>query len=79
MDRLSVQTLIRDGNSLYRFLSILLEDEFQYNRLRQKAVEYVCVVSEGQVIHKPTTILLVKLRVTEVYVFYTFLANTITR
>jgi hypothetical protein len=33
MDRLSVQTVIRDENCLFRSL-ILLEDEGQYNRLR---------------------------------------------
>jgi hypothetical protein len=40
VDGLLVQTVPRDGNSLFRSLRILLEDEGRYNRLRQKAVGY---------------------------------------
>jgi hypothetical protein len=39
MDVLLVQTVLRDGNFSSRSLSILLEDEGHYNRLRQKAVQ----------------------------------------
>jgi hypothetical protein len=39
MDRLSAQTVAKDRNCLYQSLGILLEDEGQYNKLRQKAVK----------------------------------------
>jgi hypothetical protein len=38
MDRISVQTCAKDRN-FYSEFSILLEDEGQYNALRQKAVQ----------------------------------------
>jgi hypothetical protein len=39
MDGLSVWTVTRDGNCLFQSLSILLEDESRYNKLRQKAAQ----------------------------------------
>jgi hypothetical protein len=47
---LSVQTVARDGNCLFRSLSIMLEVEGRYNRVRQNVVQLVRVVSEGQII-----------------------------
>jgi hypothetical protein len=41
MDGLSVQTVAKEGNCLLRSLSLLLEDEGQQSRLRQKAVQYM--------------------------------------
>jgi hypothetical protein len=35
----------------------LLEDEGLYNRLRQKAVQYVYVVSEGQIVQPKASVL----------------------
>jgi hypothetical protein len=41
MDGLSAQTVARDRNCLFQSLSLLLDDEGQHNRLRQKVVQYV--------------------------------------
>jgi hypothetical protein len=38
MDGLSVQTVTKNGNCLFKSLSSLLDDEVQYNRLWQKAI-----------------------------------------
>jgi hypothetical protein len=35
----------------------MLEDEGLYNRLRQKAVQYVYVVSEGQIVQPKASVL----------------------
>jgi hypothetical protein len=40
MDRLLVQTVPTDGISLFLSLSTLLENERQYYRLMQNAVQY---------------------------------------
>jgi hypothetical protein len=45
-----VETVARDGNCLFKSLSILLEDGGQYHRLRQKQYNILYVVSEGQII-----------------------------
>lgn len=54
IDGLSVKTVANDDNCTFRSLSKLLEDEGQYNT-RQKAVQYVCAVSEEKNIQAPTT------------------------
>jgi hypothetical protein len=38
---------------------MLLEDEGQYNRLRQKVVQYIYVVSDGQIMQPPITIVVI--------------------
>jgi hypothetical protein len=47
---LSVQTVARDGNCLFRILSTLLEDECRYSTLRHKEVQSVYAASDGQII-----------------------------
>jgi hypothetical protein len=54
MDGLSVQTTATDENYVYLNLSILLQDEGLYNRLRQKRGTVSFVLSEGQIIQPPT-------------------------
>jgi hypothetical protein len=46
----------RQRRKLFGSLSILLEDEGQYNKLWQQAVQYVYVASEDQIIQPPTAI-----------------------
>jgi hypothetical protein len=53
---LSVPTVARDGNCVFRSHSVLLEDEGQCNKSMQKAVHWFYVTSEGQGIQSPTTI-----------------------
>jgi hypothetical protein len=47
MDGLSVQTVAREEKCLFRSLTLLLEDEGQYNRLRHKAAQ--CVHSNWKI------------------------------
>jgi hypothetical protein len=39
-----------DRHCFYRSLSVLQQDEGQYSRLQQKALQYVYIVSKGQII-----------------------------
>jgi hypothetical protein len=55
MDGVSVQTVTRVRNCLFRSLSILLEDEGRYSRLRQNAIQ-MFHVSTGQIAHLQITI-----------------------
>jgi hypothetical protein len=50
---LLVQTIARDGNCLFRGLSMLLDDS-QYKSLRRKAAQEGSLVSEDQLIQIPT-------------------------
>jgi hypothetical protein len=55
MDGVSVQTVTRVKNCLFRSLSLLLEDEGRYNRLRQNAIQ-VFHASAGQIAQPQITI-----------------------
>jgi hypothetical protein len=54
---------------------VLLDDKYRNNRLREKAAQYVYVVSEGQSI-QPQLQFLIKLK--EEYLFYMHLTASIT-
>jgi hypothetical protein len=73
MDRLSVQTVARGVNCLFRSLKILLDDEGQYNdkKLDSKFVLYLRAKSFNLQIQ-----LLVKLRVKETpYIYLLYILN----
>jgi hypothetical protein len=73
-----VQAVGRDGNCLFQSISLLLDGEDQYNILRQKAVQYVYVVSKAKSFNHQQE-LLMKLRVKEVSLFCVGLTTTIIR
>jgi hypothetical protein len=56
MDSLSEQTVAREGKSLFRSLSLLLEDEGQCNRVGQKQYSKFVLCLPSQTIHPATTI-----------------------
>jgi hypothetical protein len=76
MEGLSVQTVARDGNCLFQILSILLEDEGQYNKLRRKLYNKFILYLRAKSSNLQLQ-LLVKLRVKEVlHLFSSFSTTT---